>query len=630
MKNSKILLTGWLFLLQPLTTIGSVEDDVVASDTDETVSSIIKTPVVAAASTTDSTNASTTAAVDTTENSPDAISETTAISADTDDSSAATTASTTAVVSETIQDSSVAASSDVAAAVSTADDTATTSTDLSAVSRSVDTNSMDDQSIPDLAALTAASVQTMSAVQPSDSPATSVAALSTNASPVQTVSSSVANSVAAAPVAVTPSTNSSSSDITAAANMLTATSAMTAIDIPTAPVAITSVAETSSSDSTVLASSSATQQSSGSNSGFTTGAIDPNDVTLTLGTSQQIDLDTMTIGVGGNWLQKRVYYEQASVLCEEIQTLVSSCEDMRAQFWNELSSIEKNIENFYKLASYDQGKLDEMLSSYISALNAQQERMGDLSSDERAIKQTIVDEQAVVKQIGASITVMDEMSNKAYDVMDDVNAIINTCRSYQSKAWADFKSITQTLDDQEARTLYYNIEMYCANVQAQLDFLSNTLFSFFQTTLGGKISDNISTVESALSSLESKGVTLGTEIQKYFGDDLGTEQSLEQNEITTAEQQALDDYKQEQAAELQKKADAEAAAEKAAVESSWRYKFVTKVLCPIGSAFSWLGSKATFLEPVGSALKAGLCWIWNGCCAIATVLCCWLAKLKFW
>ena len=77
-------------------------------------------------------------------------------------------------------------------------------------------------------------------------------------------------------------------------------------------------------------------------------ATDSNDVTLTFGASQQIDLDTMTIGVGGNWLQKRVYYEQASVLCEDIQTAVSACEDMRAQFWNELSDLEKNIEDFYK------------------------------------------------------------------------------------------------------------------------------------------------------------------------------------------------------------------------------------------------------------------------------------------
>ena len=642
MKKSGILLTSWLFLCQPLVASGSDDGENASADSD----------------TSDTTSAPklTTAQADTTSVESDSV-----VSATVTNPVASNEDDTKVVVGTT--------SGSAKNSVDTSSATTTTTSDLGTGSKSVNVDAENDQKkSSDSSALTAVVVETSTTVAVAANADVVSKSVSVDSAVDQQNTTSTAASSSATPVS---SSSVISDDLTSVQNALALVNAEPTLNIPTAPAVITSfvpvtsvspVATTSSpaNSSSVASSSSAmpietppvisseqastSSTSSDSSSVATTAQVqtsssvapglpasskattDSNDVTLTFGASQQIDLDTMTIGVGGNWLQKRVYYEQASVLCEDIQTAVSACEDMRAQFWNELSDLEKNIEDFYKLASYDQGKLEEMLSSYASALSAQQERLGDLSSDERAVQQTIVEEQATVKQIGNSITVMDGISDKAYDVMDKVNSTIDSCRSYQSKAWADFKSITQTLDDQKARTLYYNIETYSANIQAQLSYLTNTLFPFFQTTLGKEISNNISVIESAIADLQSKGVDLGAEIKKYFGEDLATEQALEQNDINAAKQEAVDSYKQELDAAHQQQAAQEKERKEKAIEGSLWYKMTSAM----SSAGSWLVSKMSFLEPVGSSIKTALCFVWTSCCSFVSLLCCWVGKLKFW
>ena len=104
-------------------------------------------------------------------------------------------------------------------------------------------------------------------------------------------------------------------------------------------------------------------------------------------------------------------------------------------------------------------------------LNNQLNRDGDLSEDERAVQQTIVDEQDQVKEIGAAITVLEGLDEKMDELMQVVFTNIDSCRDYQSKAWDAFKQITQSLDDSLARTLYYQMEGYSQSIQQQLDYL---------------------------------------------------------------------------------------------------------------------------------------------------------------
>ena len=66
---------------------------------------------------------------------------------------------------------------------------------------------------------------------------------------------------------------------------------------------------------------------------------------------------------------------------------------------------------------------------------------------------------------------------------------------------------------------------------------------------------NISTVESAVTDLQSKGVDIGTQINTFFGNDIDEQAQRQQYDVDSAVQDALDEYKQQ---ESEKRAQEEA------------------------------------------------------------------------
>jgi hypothetical protein len=393
--------------------------------------------------------------------------------------------------------------------------------------------------------------------------------------------------------------------------------------IPSAP------AETIISDTAInnnqVSSSVATSTVSSSN---VTSLPTEDDVTLTVDESEELDIsNTMTTtGVGGNWLQKRVYYQKASDLYEEIQAQVALAEDTRLNFLTEIHSLHTLIDDFYQTVSFNQGQIKTLLDSYTTALSNEALRDGDLTQDELAMQQTIIAEQAQVTEIGETISIVSELDEKIDEVMQLVFTTIDTCRSYQSQSWNNFKDITQSLDDQKARTLYYEMENHSDNIAQQITYLNSTLFSFLKTTLGGQIKTNINSIESALESLQVKGVNLGLEINNFFKQDIETQSERKQLEINEATDQAVEDYK--------KVADNEAVRRNAAKEKERQAKLENSISCKIITFIKngWCGiiSRLGFLEKpfeavssaaaaLGETLKPAVCFIR-----------CLLSKMKFW
>ena len=578
--------------------------DTVAPSTDAAAKTETSTDASSTTATTDtSTTGSTTASAN------DAASTTTGSSSITSDSSSSTTATTdVAALTKSVSSSTSTSSPSSTAVTSTTPATTTTTTSSSTPSTTATTSSTESTVSASTSGSSTGSVATTSSTLTTKTPATATTSDTTTKTLAASKDSSSTKTPAAAPTDALKSATTTPN--------ITIPVAPAASAVSTPPVASTAPTTFSSSDEV---------------SGTLTSPKDEEDhITVTVNDTQQIDLDTMTIGVGGNWLQKRVYYEKAAELYEEIQDLVNQCEDTKTPFLNEVKNLEGKIDDFYKQVSSDKGNVTAMLSAYTDMLSMQEERAGDLSVNERAVQQTIIDEEAQIKEVGDSIEVMGNLDDKVDDIMQLVLTTIDSCRGYESKAWEHFKEITQSLDDQKARTLYYEMENFSDNIQQQLDYLNNTLFPFLQTTLGKQITDNIGVVESAVADLKTKGVNLGAEIKKYSEDDTDIEHERQQNEIDEASKQAVAEYKKQEAIDLAEKEAAEKERKKEIEEASWAYKFVTKIICPLKTAWAWLLSKATVLEPVGESVVIGALYLWVKCKQLLCITLGWLSKLKFW
>lgn len=407
-----------------------------------------------------------------------------------------------------------------------------------------------------------------------------------------TVSISVAQlpSLPTLPSLSTSTTSSSSGTSSkATTSSLPTLSSLTApsstISSSTSTVASPTITKTSTTSVSSPTSTSSTSTTSSFNKSSSQGAI-----TLDVKNVHQVDLDTLNIDAGGNWLEKRIWYEKAEQLFDAIRDLVSKVVDFRVHFSNEVNAAGQKIDSFYESVSYDKGQIDEMLKDLLADLDQQQAERGDLSVEERTLQQNVKKEQAVLDQIGKDIKTIGDIDAKIDETLMTAFKVIDKSRSFEEKSWNNFKAIGKTLDDKKARNMYYEMDNYQKNIEQLLKYLQSTLFTYLQKTLVAKVDSNISKIKSSMSSLKSKGVDLDKLMQKYQTQDLKVEKERQEEATKIAVDKALSKAEEEAEARRAK----QRAAAKAAYQKTFEYKakqFFCQAGCMMKNAYCFIIGK---------------------------------------
>ena len=256
---------------------------------------------------------------------------------------------------------------------------------------------------------------------------------------------------------------------------------------------------------------------------------DKKDESVQLGVANvhQVDLDTININSGGNWLEKRIWYEKAEILFDSIRVMVGGVIDFRTNFSNEVNAIGQKIDSFYETVSFDKGQIDEMLQEFLNDFDNAQKMDGDLSEKERSSKMLVKKEQANLEQIGQDIKTIGDIDAKIDQTLMQAFKTINDCRDYETKSWNNFKSIGKELDDKKARSLYYEMSNFKDNIDQKNNYLRNTLLPYLHNTLVAKIENNIAQIKDSIKKLKDKGVDLHAMMESYQKIDIGVASSRE-------------------------------------------------------------------------------------------------------
>jgi hypothetical protein len=288
-------------------------------------------------------------------------------------------------------------------------------------------------------------------------------------------------------------------------------------------------------------------------------------------------LDTLNIDTGGNWLEKRVWYQKAEREYEEIHKLMQKTSDIRTKFVHEVSVIGKHIDDFYEKVSFEKGQIDELLQAVLGSLTTEQKiRGGDLSSDERDIKEKIHADQQAFQSIEATMKSITDLDEQVSKTMIKAFQEIDACNALEAKAWNNFKEIGTILDDKKARVLFYEIENFYKNIEKKIDYLQSNLLSYLQNQLNAKITQQTSQIQATVNSLKTKGLEMQTLLEKDMNGDFvifkqREEQKAKEAEAKLAESQA----KAQEAKHLEKKSTQEAPW----YENIWC--MIQQYLCPI-------------------------------------------------
>lgn len=253
-----------------------------------------------------------------------------------------------------------------------------------------------------------------------------------------------------------------------------------------------------------------------------------------------INLDTTEVDGGGNWLNKRIWYERSQAVFDEIRVMVSSITDIRIQFSNEVNAIGQKIDSFFETVDFTKGQLDDKFKEILVMLDTEQKLTGDLSPEERNLQIAIKEELAVIDQIGKDIKSIGEVDNKIDQTLMQAFKTIDECRDYETKAWSSFKAIGKELDDKKARNLYYQMNNYKQNIDQKSSYLNSTLLPYLHNVLVAKIENNISKINESITQLKAKGIDLEKIMSKSQEDDLVQIHAREKSAAEIAVKKALE------------------------------------------------------------------------------------------
>ncbi len=280
------------------------------------------------------------------------------------------------------------------------------------------------------------------------------------------------------------------------------------------------------------------------------------DDVISIANVHHIDLDTIDVDGGGNWLNKRIWYQKSQAIFDGIRTVVTSVGDIRIQFSNEVNAIGQKIDSFWETVDYTKGELDDKFKEILTMLDVEQKLLGDLSPDERNLQASIKEQLSVIDQIGKDIKSIHDVDDKIDQTLMQAFKTIDECREYETKAWDSFKAIGKELDDKKARNLYYQISNYKQNIDQKITYLKSTLLPYLHNVLVAKVEMNISKINDAVEKLKTKGIDLEKIMSKSQEDDIVHMHAREKAAAEIAVKKAVEDeqVKAKEAAEKAAKA----------------------------------------------------------------------------
>ncbi len=334
------------------------------------------------------------------------------------------------------------------------------------------------------------------------------------------------------------------------------------------------------------------------------GAVDVEAITTT-------GLNTLNIDSAGNWLEKRIWYKKGELLFESIRSSVQKASDIRMKFVHEVNSAGKKIDEFYETVGLQEGKIEELLKAVLQDLDAAAHyRGGDLSENERALKEKVQAEQKLIEVVSKDLKLIDDLDEQIDKTMMKAFKEIDSCRGLETRAWNNFKDIGNELDDKKARVLYYEMDNFNKNIEQKMSYLQSNLLPYLQTKLAQKVDETTEQIKTNVATLYSKGVDLQKLLQK---DEQGDLLILKQRE-GEQEKIAEGSWEKEQAAK-EKEAQEQRAQKKKQRQEEENNVWYRRLACSV-----YCGSQVVFAK-ISDWITILVCCVKCLVCKIQEVIC---------
>lgn len=242
-------------------------------------------------------------------------------------------------------------------------------------------------------------------------------------------------------------------------------------------------------------------------------------------------LDTTQIDEEGNWLKKRVWWEQAETVFENIIKLNDKVIQEQMEYFNKRNAIDKQLDTVFRKIGYEQGELNELLNYLMDLVKQEQADEGALTLQEREFRETVEEKRQELEDLSNNLQELADLDVSIDNVIMQLISQINKCREYEQKSWQDFKEIGRVLNDKKAKVLFYQIDTSYKNIQKIYEYITNKLKNHFDSLLE-KSQDFADKITNAVQNLEKEGINLKQEFEKLQR----TEEEIEKERFEAQQQ----------------------------------------------------------------------------------------------
>ncbi len=216
----------------------------------------------------------------------------------------------------------------------------------------------------------------------------------------------------------------------------------------------------------------------------------------------------------GNWLLKRIWWENAERGYEKIKQTKQKVIDSRMSFFQKRTEFDRAVlDPFYIKVGVGQGELKEILSSLLAMIEQMRTAKGSLNEQERELLVALELEQETLNGLDQKLKAVTEIDNAIDDALLKLIEQINRAHDYEHKAWDAFKTITRELSDKRARELYYSLDGNWKNIRAISEYIQKQFTPYFDQLLE-RAQSLVSEMDASIQSLKEKGIDIKMQAQK--------------------------------------------------------------------------------------------------------------------
>jgi archaellum component FlaC len=222
-------------------------------------------------------------------------------------------------------------------------------------------------------------------------------------------------------------------------------------------------------------------------------------------------IDTIDVETSGNWLQKRVIWEDAQKKYEKIQAAQHDVLEARLALFEKRTKSDKTLNVFYSTIGFDQGELEEIVDNLLATLEKMKNNFGSLTDKEKEIQAKLYEHKNDLEQLKTEIKSLTDLDAALDDAVMQLVNQVTLSDGYEGQAWQKFKAIGQELDDRKAKEFYLEMDALGKNIQAIDSYIKGALADYF-TKVDERINGLITTIKAEIKTLQESGIDLKNQI----------------------------------------------------------------------------------------------------------------------